>query len=444
MLQEQFDQHITTHLEILKNTKLLLAISGGIDSMVMLELCKQLNLDIAIAHVNFKLRGDASDQDAAFVQEVAHRNDYSFHLKEVDTAQYVAATGSSTQMAARDLRYQFFENLCREYSYDYVLTAHHLDDQLETFLINLNRGAGLQGLTGIPELNDQIARPLLPFSRDQIHKYAVQNKISWREDASNKKNTYQRNQLRNQVLPLLHQALPQLRQHLGNTFNYLKDASKMVDDAVLRFRESEITTTKTGINIPIKSLKNTSAPLSYLHYLLQPYRFPSTEEVYELVHSQSGKYVKNDDYIIHVKGDHLCVEAIQPKQNIQQDVPLNDSIIELKTGVLKVELLNDVLLPNQIKEASNRYTLFLDIDQIGDSLQLRNWKKGDRIHPYGMHGSKLVSDVLTDQKVSFIDKEKTLVLKSGSVVLWILGHRSSNHFTVTPQTNQILKLTYQI
>lgn len=444
MLEQQFDQHITAHLGFLKNAKLLLAVSSGIDSMVMLELCKQLKLDLAIAHVNFKLRGDASDQDAVFVEEIAHRSSYSFHLKEVDTAQYVSATGSSTQMAARDLRYQFFQDLCGVHSYDYVLTAHHLDDQLETFLINLNRGAGLQGLTGIPELNGQIVRPMLPFSRDQIHNYAIKNSILWREDASNKKNTYQRNQLRNQVLPLLHQALPQLRQHLGNSLNYLKDASKMVDDAVLGFRESEITTTKTGINIPIQSLKNTSAPLSYLHHLLQPYQFPSTEEVYELVHAQSGKFVKNDHFIIHVKDDHLCVEAIEAKQNFSRDIPLNDATVELTNAVLKVELLNNVPSLEQIKEASNAYTLFLDADQIGESLQVGNWQKGDRIRPYGMHGSKLVSDVLTDRKVSFIDKEKTLVLKSGSTVLWIIGHRSSSHFTITPQTNQILKLTYHV
>ncbi len=444
MLQELFAQHINSRLSILKNKKLLLAVSGGVDSMVMLHLCNHQQLEIAIAHMNFKLRGEDSDQDATFVKEVAHRGGIEFHLKEVHTSQYVSATGSSTQMVARDLRYQFFNKLCELHGYDYILTAHHLDDQLETFLINLNRGAGLKGLTGIPEINERVVRPLLPFTREQIQSYALQHAISWREDASNKKNTYQRNQLRNQVLPLLHQALPQLRQRLGKTFDYLKDANQMVDDAVLRFRESETITTQNGINIPMQSLKNTTAPKSYLHQLISPYGFTQTDEVYQLLDAESGSYIQNESHIIYVKGDYLCVETRETVTNQSWDVPLNDAIVELDNGLIKIETITDKLTLDQIKETSNRYTLFLDKDQIKESLHISHWKKGDRIEPYGMQGSKLISDVLTDRKVSFIDKEKTLVLKSGSTVLWIIGHRSSKHYTITPQTNHIIKLTYQL
>lgn len=437
-----FQEHLKVTFPHLIKQPLLIAISGGLDSVVLTHLLHQLGYNIALAHCNFNLRVGESDGDEQFIKQLAHDLQLELHLAHFETAAYAQQKGVSIQMAARELRYDFFSQVCKTNSYDYVLTAHHLDDQLETFLINLNRGSGLQGLQGIPQVNDLILRPLLPFSREQIKNFAIHNAIKWREDSSNSSHKYQRNELRNLVLPLVHQALPQLKAHFTQTLDYLKGSQDMVGDAVLRFRESGITTTHTGINIHIEQLMQTSNPAAYLYELIKEYGFQNLSDVMDLVHGITGKRIESATYMVYKDRDYLVVcerLTIQPLylsiDNITCSYEFYDSTLELENLDIKDAL-------ELVKKNKEKNILYIDAAAISFPLTLRSWKHGDRMQPYGMKGTKLVSDMLTDSKVSFIDKEKMVVLTSSQDILWILGLRSSNYGKITATTKSVIKLTY--
>jgi len=229
---KKFQNHINEKLSFIKNAKLLIAISGGVDSVVLAYLCKKMDLNISLAHCNFNLRGAESDADEDFVLQLAEDWELEVFIENFDTKKFAADKKISTQMAARTLRYYWFEELKTQLKFDYILTAHHADDNFETFLINLSRGTGLDGLLGIPQVNGAIVRPLLPFTRDDVEKFAKEYKLQWREDSSNSSTKYLRNKLRHDVIPILKGINPQLLQNFEKTQHYLNDAKSIVNDKV--------------------------------------------------------------------------------------------------------------------------------------------------------------------------------------------------------------------
>ncbi|HEX9825611.1 MAG TPA: tRNA lysidine(34) synthetase TilS, partial [Flavobacteriaceae bacterium] len=231
MLQKLRD-HINSRLPFLAKSKCLVAISGGMDSVVLAHLCHKMEIDIALAHCNFNLRGDESDADEDFVLQLAEDLNLEVFIESFDTEAYAKTHKLSTQMAARELRYAWFDDLMEQLHFDYVLTAHHADDNLETFLINLSRGTGLEGLTGIPEINGNIVRPLLPFSRQELEYYAIKNKLKWREDSSNIATKYLRNKLRHEVIPTLKEINPQILQNFNKTLSFLQDSNEIMEDCI--------------------------------------------------------------------------------------------------------------------------------------------------------------------------------------------------------------------
>ncbi len=441
-MQEDFARHIQNHFpELLKN-RFLVAISGGLDSIVLTHLLLKTNVAIELAHCNFKLRNEESETDQRFVEEFAERRQLRLHITSFQTKDIAQANGVSTQIAARDLRYDWFYKLVKSQDLAGVLTAHHQDDQIETFFINLNRGSGIAGLTGIPENSNGILRPLLPFSRAQIEAYALENKIEWREDSSNESNDYQRNALRNVVLPELHKVLPQLQGNFNKTVDYLNDVKCIVDDAVVRFRESVITTNNTGIDIHLDELWAYPHFEKLLFYLLQPYGFTRIDEVIQLSYAATGKYLSNPGYILLKDRDLLRLEKSAEPITKKWYILPETTLVETAHGHLTFESLTTDSPVQLVRSQLADNVLWLDKERLDYPLTLRVWSQGDRLEPFGMKGSQLVSDILTDRKLSRIEKQQTLTLWSTEKLLWIPSIRASRHFEVKETTKEILKISW--
>ncbi len=432
---EQFQNHINTRFSFFKNSRLLLAISGGIDSVVLTHLCHQLKLNIALAHCNFNLRGDESDADEDFVLQLAEDLDLEVFIESFDTKAYAKEHKLSTQMAARDLRYHWFQELKNQLQFDYILTAHHADDNLETFLINLSRGTGLDGLTGIPEINGAVVRPLLLFSTQDIEGYAKEHKIKWREDSSNASTKYLRNKLRHDVIPVLKEINPQLLQNFQTTLNNLNDTADIVDDSLNTVLKRAIVTIDVNtLKFKISEFKTLKNPKAYLHEFLKDFGFTEWNDVVNLLDAQSGKQVFSSTHRLLKDRDYL----------ILTDVTLNEDsqVIQIAEDCTNIQIPSGVLHFNQVDAIADTEPniLYVDKARLNYPLFVRKWQEGDFFYPLGMHGKKKLSKYLKDEKVSLIEKENIWLLTSGDSIVWVIGKRADNRFKVTEQTKQILKI----
>jgi len=430
----KLNHHITKNLSFLKEKKLLIACSGGLDSTVLTWLFKELKFNISLAHCNFSLRGKESDGDEEFVIALADKLSIPIFNKTFDTKQYADTHKLSTQMAARDLRYHWFNGLCETHLFDFVLTAHHLDDDLETFFINLSRGTGLRGLTGIPEVNDKIIRPLLNFNREEILKYATDKNIHWREDSSNASPDYLRNKLRIEVLPKFKEAGDRILQNFQQTQNHLQDSQLMVKDYLVLIQALVVTQTKEGLQFNIKKLIELPNTEALLYELFSPYGFTAWEDIAGLLKSQSGKQVFSNTHRLLKNRDTLLLTEIQKVEDnksllISEDIKEIDSPIQLKFEI--VERFSEL----------NKNTVFVDKQKLSYPLQLRKWEKGDVFYPFGMKGKKKLSKFFKDEKLSLVAKEKIWVLFSKNKIVWVVGMRSDSRFKVGGDTREVLKIT---
>lgn len=430
-----FTKHIETQFPYLKNTKLILAISGGRDSVALAHLLHTLDYDFTMAHVNFKLRGEASDTDEAFVKNLANELNTPCLIKHFNTKHYAQEKGVSIQMAARDLRYDWFNALAQENNFGWILTAHHLDDALETFLINLTRGTGLKGLTGIPANNNNIIRPLLAFSRDEITNYCTENNISWREDQSNSETKYTRNKLRHDVIPVLKKMNPSLLQSFQKTLKQLQGSEKIVANTLENIKKNTDFFNKKDENITLNianwhALKNHK---TLLFELLQPYGFTDWDAIFQLMKTQSGRIIYSKNYRLIKDREQLIlsknVTCNTQKTSIQEnDTSIENMLLETVTTSSKniTKTLNEVLI---------------DKDLLKFPLKVRNWKKGDYFYPLGMQGKKKISKFFKDEKLSLLEKEQTKLLISENNIVWVVGKRLDNRYKVTSKTKNILKIT---
>ncbi|WP_124980047.1 tRNA lysidine(34) synthetase TilS [Nonlabens xiamenensis] len=426
----------------LSGARVAVAASGGLDSSVLIQLCSELGLSASILHVNFKLRGAESDADAQFLADWANRLGWPIQVREMDAANYATRHKCSIQMAARQLRYDWFSEWIASGKVDYVLTAHHLDDQLETLLINLGRGAGLKGLSGIPARNGHIRRPLLSWRKKDILAYAEKQNLHWREDSSNASQAYLRNKLRHQVLPQLHEILPELGLHLADSLAYLKQADLLVQREVDRFRESGTSKDQDGMHIALQKLKATRAAEAYLYELIKSYGFHIPDAV-QLLDAQPGKRIFAGDWELIRGRDRL---SLRHKVEVRALGQLIDKTAQEVSLAGKRISINEVKTQDPLQYVKSRQRddrIFLDADLIQWPLELRTWQIGDRMQPFGMKGTKLVSDLLTDLKVSLIDKEKALVLTCENKILWLVGLRASKNFVITSKTKHILELNLE-
>ena len=435
----RFENHINSNLEFLRNAKILIAISGGIDSVVLTHLCKALKLNMALAHCNFNLRGVESDADEDFVLQLAEDLDLEAFTQRFDTENYAKDNKRSIQMAARELRYSWFEELAEQLQFDYVLTAHHADDNLETFLINFTRGTGLEGLTGIPEVNGNFVRPLLPFSSKDIETYAKANTIKWRDDSSNKSVKYLRNKLRHEVIPILKEINPSLLQSFQSTLNNLKDTSDIVEESTNAVLKRAIETIDDNhIAFKISEFKKLNNPKAYLFEVFNVYGFTEWNDVLDLLDAETGKQVYSATHRLIKNREHLLLSEINLEASETISVLENEKQVQTPFGTLFFDdsdsYRNDAVFGKQAN------IIFVDKNELKFPLTIRKYKEGDVFYPLGMTGKKKVSKYFKDEKLSLLDKENTWLLCSRDAIVWVINRRADNRFRVTENTKQILKI----
>ncbi len=432
----QFQNHLQNNFPFLKEKKLLLATSGGIDSMVLVHLLHQLKYDFAVAHCNFQLRGEESDGDEAFVTSFCNERQIEVFIQKFDAAKFAEDYKLSIQLAARKLRYGWFYELLDKEHFDYLLTAHHLDDSLETFLINLSRGTGLDGLTGIPNQNDRIIRPLLSFSRIDIELYAKSNVVNWREDSSNASDKYLRNKLRHDVVLVLKELHPNLLASFENTLEHLKQAQSLVDDASKLVYKIVVKEEKNLLKFQLQELLKLPNYKAYLFQWLKNYGFTAWDDIYNLVEAQSGKQIFSEHYCL--LKDRDCLILSLKEEATATDVYLIDKNVSQVNISLKFEFCN----VGDISE-SNSNSIFVDEEKLLFPLVLRRWQEGDFFYPAGMLGKKKVSKYFKDEKLSLIEKSNQWLLCSDNQIIWIVGMRQDERFKATSNTTKILKITIQ-
>lgn len=429
---ERFRQHFESTFPELSDKKLLLAFSGGIDSVVLLHLLQSMDYAPALAHGNFGLRGTESDGDQAFAQSLARKQGLDAHVMSWDTISYAKDQGMSIQQAARDLRYRWFDELCKTNGYDALLTAHHADDNIETFLINMTRGCGLDGLLGIPVRNGLVVRPLLPFSRAEIVKYARNHQLTWREDSSNASDDYVRNKIRQKVLPVLKEINPSLLSSLASTLDHLQQSQSMVRDASALVAKQVMVVKDDKTIIKLHELLQLPDYRGYLYVWLRDLGFSAWDDIYRLPHAGSGKKVFSDQYMLLKDREVLILSRIPESDD--REYLVDSSGVNASPVTLMIEKVNGV------DNASND-CIFVDADLLRFPLSLRKWRQGDVFCPFGMTGKKLVSKYFKDEKLSEFDKASVWLLCSGADVVWIVGHRADNRFRVTSETKQVLKIS---
>lgn len=428
-----FSEHIDTNLPFLRERPLLLACSGGVDSVVLAHLCVAADLRVTLAHCNFQLRGDESDGDEAFVRNLSYELGVGVMVQSFDTEKYAEAHRGSIQMAARELRYQWFHEVLDTGEFDFVLTAHHADDDLETFLINLSRGTGIEGLSGIPVQNEKVIRPLLNFSRQEILSYAKDNTLQWREDSSNSESKYLRNKIRLDIVPQLKTLHPTFLKNFMRTQAHLEQTQSLVRHHMEEIRARLFESEGDTIRISVEKLQELKPTAGYLYELFQAYGFTEWNDVEGLLHAMSGKEVLSKTHRLVKDRTHLILSPIETGP---------EEVFWILDNVKELEIPINIRFQNVKKvENTGRNVIYLDKEKLNFPLQLRNWEKGDYFYPYGMKGKKKLSKFFKDEKVDVISKEKQWLLCSDDAIVWVVGRRADERFKVEDSTKEILKIT---
>ncbi len=431
---ENFNIHISKNFPFLNGKKLLLATSGGLDSMVMVNLFQKTGYEIALAHCNFQLREMESFDDQNFVENYADTNKIEIFITQFDTNAFANDFKLSTQVAARELRYNWFYELLETKKFDYILTAHHADDNIETFLIHLVRGSGLEGFTGIPIQNGSVIRPLLAFSREQISNYASANNILWREDSSNASDKYLRNKIRHDLVPILKELNPNFISSFQKTQKYLNEAQEMVEDATIMIYQQVANEIEDEIHFDIKQLKKLPNFKSYLYQWLKEFGFSAWDDIYDLIDSQSGKQVFSDEFRL-LKDRHFLI--LRPISSI--DASKEYFIYEdqkLVNFPIKLSFCN-----KEYNSNSDNSVIFVDAEKLEFPIVLRRFKKGDVFEPFGMKGkSKKVSKLFKDEKLTLFQKENTWILCSENKIVWVVGIRQDERFKIENTTKNSIQI----
>ena len=431
---QKFQEHLADNFSTLKNQKPLLALSGGLDSCALLDLCLKSGIVPAIAHCNFKLRGAASDADAEWIKNLAHQKGLECFIQSFETEIYSIQQKISIQMAARNLRYEWFDTLSEQYGYDLVLIAHHADDAIETFMINAMRGSGLKGLLGIPERRGKIVRPMLPFSRADIIEYVEENKIEWREDSSNAKTDYLRNALRHEVIPAWKRRDSNFDVQFQDTLQYLGQAQAVLEGAVEDFKRKYFLSFKEGFKIPVKALEELTSVEYYLHALFTPFGFKHQADLNQLLHSQSGKQLLSNTHRLIKDRAHLLLTSIADGESDSYTIYADNSRMD---SPLKLIFTQE----KTFKEGdSNR--ILLDKSKLKFPLSLRKWEQSDYFYPKGLKGKKKLSKYFKDEKYSLLDKESQWLLCSGEDIVWVIGKRVDRRFLANASTENKWQVRY--
>jgi tRNA(Ile)-lysidine synthase len=429
---------------IAKKDRLLLGASGGMDSVVLTKLCEMSETDFAIAHVNFQLRGEESERDEIFVRELAGKYKKRCYVKSFNTKEYATSNKCSIQVAARELRYSWFKTFIgnKEDEYRFLLTAHHLDDNIETMLMNFFRGTGISGLIGMPAKNDYIIRPLLSFSKNKLKEFANAASLTWVEDSSNADDHYTRNYLRNQLIPSVTKVYPGLRLNLAENLQRFSDAELLYQQAVMQHKKKLMVIKGSEVHLPVLLLKKAVPLKTILYEILKEFHFTAsqTDEVIGLMDSSSGKYISGTTHRVIKNRRWLIIAPFNDLTIAHVSIEKSDSLVNYPEGEIQI---SEIEVPERGWESFPPGTEFLDADKIQFPLLLRKWKAGDYFYPLGMKKKKKLARFFIDQKLSKTAKEKIWVMVMDSQIIWVVGHRIDNRFCRGTSTSKLLMMHNQ-
>lgn len=435
---EQFLKFIHEENLFHSTQRILLAVSGGADSMLMLHLFVNAGFPIAVAHCNFGLRGPESDGDEQFVSDYCDQHNLACHIEHFNTTEFALQEGISIEMAARDLRYEWFNRLLDQHEYDYLATAHHQDDVIETFIINLSRGSGIKGLSGIQPKSNRIIRPMLFTKRTEIMEYCHQLSIAYRTDSSNLETVYKRNLIRQQILPLLEKVNPAFRKNAFKTIRNLHETEQLFQQRMSEIKAVVYSEDERGAMINIEKLLNHSPLRTILFELTHPFGFQADQinDIIAALGRESGRKFFSNDHRLVKDREYLIISPTLEKQDtvfyIEEDC--NKMSFPLPLSIEKIDK------PSNFRFSTLPHVVDLDLDQLIFPLILRHWHEGEYFQPLGMTGLKKLSDFFIDEKYSIPDKENTWILASGNQLVWIVGKRMDDRFKITPQTKRIMRI----
>lgn len=444
-LLEQFTSYIEHNHLLTEQDKVLLAVSGGVDSMVLLELFANSRYKIGVAHCNFCLRGDESDEDEVVVADRAAMFNLEAFNKRFDTIGEMERTGDSMEMVARRQRYNWFNELCQEHGYTAIAIAHHTDDSIETFFINLFRGTGLKGVTGIKTRMGRVVRPLSFATRRDILEYAASHHIPFREDSSNKSTKYLRNKIRLGLLPRLKEISPKFTQTMQGNISRLYDAQIFISSCIKEIATDVISEQDGIYTIHIEKISK-NLPINFVVYELLSSQFGFKGDVIDSLNKahkegNSGKRLYSKDYVAYIDRGDVLVTRIPTNDSCVIEVPKEATRSYCGNSILHIErVVIDIVESFDLGES----VALLDEDKLQYPLTLRRWQEGDSFTPLGMDGHKKVSDFLIDTKVSQPEKERQFVLLSGDEIVWIVGRRIDDKFKLSDDTESVVKITKEI
>lgn len=448
---DQFRQHISAHALFKPHEPVLLAVSGGMDSVVMTHMFHLCGFAFAIAHCNFQLRGNDSDADERFVKDLAAKYNVPFYSKRFETNSYKQEHGLSLEEAARNLRYNWFEELCREYGYKYIATAHHLNDSLETALLNFTKGSGIRGLRGIPVRNKTVIRPLLFADKEQIMKACDANQLAYRTDDTNTDNAFQRNSIRNEVIPLLKKINPSLEKTFAKNVRHFTEAEIMLREITEQKIKKLVQQRRDALYIPLKRLIPLSARLTSLYEILKDHGFneEQTLQVDNNLLSAGTQFFSATDRVI-IDRNFLIITPVNSVESRHMHIEKNERIVRTADFTLELSIA-EIKRPVHISDSP--LTALFDAAEIDFPLLLRPWKQGDYLYPMGLYkknssndkqelkpAKKKISDILTDLKIDRYEKENTWVLLSGDRIIWLAGLRQDERSKIRSSTRQVLKI----
>jgi tRNA(Ile)-lysidine synthase len=435
---QNFTAYIKTHNLFQQKDKLLIAVSGGADSTVLCELCKQAGYDFAIAHCNFKLRGEESDRDENFVRQLAEKYQVRIFVKEFDTNAIAKEQKTSIEETARNIRYDWFAALLEENNVDWLLTAHHADDNIETVMMNFFRGTGIKGMRGILPRQKNIVRPLLFARRQEIEKYATQNNIAFVTDSTNAESDYTRNYFRNELIPAIEKIYPETASNVLKNINRFLDVEEIYNESIYASKDKLLEKHGNEIHIPVLKFAKIKPLHTVIYEIIAEYNFTAAQvnEVEKLLSSESGKYIASATHRILRNRKWLIISPLNTVDNVSNYVIEKDETsIFFAGGRLDI---NTVAKPESLVTTAD--TAFIDATHLKYPLLLRKWKQGDYFYPLGMDKKKKLSRFFIDIKLSLTEKENVWVLESDKKIIWIVGLRIDDRFKITDQTKYILRL----